>query len=100
MKRGELAKSMEKYGLVPEQYYQLLRYQDYRCAICRTHKNRFKKRLAVDHDHVTGKVRGLLCYYCNRYVVGRHRRPELLAAAAEYLRNPPAFTVFKAVRVK
>lgn len=42
------------------------------CAICKKHESSFKKRLAVDHNHKTGKVRGLLCYYCNKFVVGRH----------------------------
>jgi len=39
--------------------------QDFRCAICSKHQSQCKTRLAVDHDHQTGKVRGLLCYSCN-----------------------------------
>lgn len=42
------------------------------CAICAKHESQFTKRLAVDHNHKTGKVRGLLCYRCNKFVVGRH----------------------------
>lgn len=41
------------------------------CAICKKPETHFKKRLAVDHSHVTGKVRGLLCYPCNKFLVGR-----------------------------
>lgn len=41
------------------------------CAICKKHESNFKKRLAVDHNHKTGKVRGLLCYRCNKFLVGR-----------------------------
>ena len=47
-----------------------------------------KRRLCVDHDHKTGEIRSLLCVFCNRYVVGRHRTPDLLAAAAKYLEGP------------
>ena len=42
------------------------------CAICGKPESYFKKRLAIDHNHRTGKVRGLLCYRCNRFLVGRH----------------------------
>jgi hypothetical protein len=43
-----------------------------KCAICGKHESEFKNRLAVDHNHKTGLVRGLLCYRCNKFVVGRH----------------------------
>lgn len=42
------------------------------CAICNKPETYFKNRLAVDHNHKTGRVRGLLCYRCNKFVVGRH----------------------------
>lgn len=45
--------------------------QEQSCAICKKHESNFKKRLAVDHNHKTGKVRGLLCYRCNKFLVGR-----------------------------
>jgi hypothetical protein len=55
------------YGVTEEQYRALLMAQDGRCAICgRLPRNR---RLAVDHDHNTGEVRGLLCYTCNHFVL-------------------------------
>ncbi len=41
------------------------------CAICKKHESHFKKRLSVDHNHTTGKVRALLCYRCNKFLVGR-----------------------------
>lgn len=46
----------------------MLAAQDGRCAIC-TRRPR-ARRLAVDHDHNTGLVRGLLCYTCNKFVLG------------------------------
>ena len=42
------------------------------CAICLKPESYFKRRLAVDHNHKTGKVRGLLCFRCNKFLVGRH----------------------------
>lgn len=51
-----------KYGLTPEQYQEMFDRHDGACWLCgRTQK----KRLSVDHDHVTNKVRGLLCNRCN-----------------------------------
>lgn len=46
--------------------------QGARCAICNKHESNFVNRLAVDHNHKTGKVRGLLCFSCNKFKVGRN----------------------------
>lgn len=48
------------YGCTKEQYNELLMWQDGKCAICRS-----KMTLSIDHDHKTGKIRGLLCRNCN-----------------------------------
>jgi len=53
-------------GMTHELYDQLLQQQDYACAICKQHQSTFKKALGVDHNHDTGKPRGLLCDNCNR----------------------------------
>lgn len=59
----------KKYGLTQETYKELLKEQDYKCAICgkdeKFIKNGHIMKLAVDHDHATNKVRGLLCLHCN-----------------------------------
>lgn len=62
---------LKKFGLNEEQYAKILLRQNNGCAICNTgtghySKSNIKCRLAVDHDHKTGKVRGLLCNSCNR----------------------------------
>lgn len=46
--------------------------QNRKCGVCGKAESEFKNRLAVDHNHKTGQVRGLLCYRCNRFIVGRH----------------------------
>ena len=46
-------------------YQKLLDEQQGCCAICGRHHSRFKKRLSLDHNHKTDKIRGLLCWRCN-----------------------------------
>jgi hypothetical protein len=59
----------ELYGITREDYDHMLQEQKGRCAICRKPPgNEPRKRLHVDHDHRTGKVRGLLCQICNMRV--------------------------------
>ena len=66
-------KSLESlYGLTAEQYDKMLNRQSKRCAICdkeevvKDHRTGRTKRLSVDHNHKTGKIRDLLCDKCNR----------------------------------
>jgi len=53
------------YGLSWESYQVLLKSQNKVCAICLS-KNKSKRKLAVDHSHDNGNIRGLLCDKCNR----------------------------------
>jgi Recombination endonuclease VII len=77
------------YNLTAEQYAALLELQDHRCAICRARPQ--SARLAVDHDHRTGKVRGLTCVKCNHELLGAaHDSLDLLQNAVGYLKAPPA----------
>ena len=57
----------QKYGLEGNSYGIMLRNQEYRCRICRIHQDELRnKKFDVDHDHKSGKVRGLLCPKCNK----------------------------------
>ncbi len=57
--------NLEKnHGLSWETYEVILKSQNNACAICEK-RNQPKRRFAVDHDHKTGRVRGLLCDKCN-----------------------------------
>ena len=53
-----------RYSITLEEYDQMFEDQNGKCKICGTEENG-NKRFSVDHDHETGKVRGLLCYRCN-----------------------------------
>lgn len=55
-----------------------------RCGICLRPRGEKDRRLDRDHDHRTGRPRGLLCSRCNRWLV-RWMTPEWLRAAADYL---------------
>ena len=55
-----------RYGMSVAEYNKLFVKQSGYCASCGTHQVELKKRLGVDHCHITGKIRGLLCDRCNR----------------------------------
>lgn len=84
VRRSNLKK---KFGITVEQYDQMMRAQLNRCAICRIHQSQEKRRFAVDHDHSSGKIRGLLCINCNRGLGAFKDSDEMLAEAIEYLRK-------------
>ncbi len=54
-----------EYKITLEQYQQKLVEQDFRCQICKTTESIVGRAFSVDHDHVTGHIRGLLCNNCN-----------------------------------
>jgi len=74
-----------KFGCSREQYLTLLQQQNGVCAICSKSPDGRFKRLAVDHDHKTGCVRGLLCSRCNRAIGLLGDDPGMLAQATRYL---------------
>lgn len=69
------------FNITIEQYNEMLSRQQGKCAGC---LNEFEV-LCVDHDHKTGKIRGLLCGSCNRALGGLKDDPEILARLIEYL---------------
>jgi len=70
------------YGIEAETVHKMWSAQDERCAICRTALGR---KFYIDHCHSTGRVRGLLCHYCNAGIGLFYDDPTRLAAAIEYL---------------
>jgi hypothetical protein len=89
--RTRRATYMRKYGITVEQYDEMLALQGDRCAICRIssaeHVKTRQQILAVDHDHKTGKVRGLLCTQCNT-ALGLFRDNSAFLIGAIYHLNP------------
>jgi hypothetical protein len=82
MRLSQAAKARRKrtYGIEPEVYDAILIEQNGRCAIC------FKNAdLHIDHDHKTGKPRGLLCGSCNRGLGLFQDDPAVLQLALYYL---------------
>ena len=88
---------LKTYGLKAGQYQALHEAQGGVCYICQRATGKTKK-LAVDHDHRTGFVRGLTCGPCNSLLA--HIRDDIQTAhrIVEYLVNPPAFYVIGKVK--
>lgn len=76
-----------KYGLTPEEYYDLLNSQNNKCKICGATEGENGKRLSVDHNHKTGKVRSFLCNDCNSGLGFFKDNSDLLDKASEYLKK-------------
>lgn len=74
----------KKYGITGKQYDQMLKQQGGVCKICQQ-KCSTKRKLAVDHDHGSGAVRGLLCFQCNSAIGKLKDSVTLLRRAADYL---------------
>lgn len=69
-----------RYGITAEQLVELSKKQDDLCALCNT-----KSKLDVDHNHKTGKVRGLLCRRCNLLLGLLKENPATATKIARYL---------------
>lgn len=74
---------LRQFGITLETYELILKEQNGGCAICSKAEN--GRRLAVDHDHSTGVIRGLLCALCNTAIGKFHDDPALLRKAANYI---------------
>ncbi len=86
LKKSRAYHLADKYGITQEQYEQVLSAQENRCAICSIYAEDSRKgSLRVDHDHLTGKVRGLLCHNCNVACGLLRDDPEAARKLADYL---------------
>ena len=74
-----------RYGITKQDYYKLLEKQFHCCAICLRHEDEFKKDLFIDHCHMTGQIRGLLCPSCNPFLGADEDLISKLERAKEYV---------------
>ena len=81
---SEKARLKKQYGISLEQRENMLKNQQYRCAICEKHQDDMGT-LNVDHNHDTGKIRDMLCYKCNRAEGFLEGNPDLAIKLANYL---------------
>lgn len=89
---GKLSKQKTRrqvrYGLSEKTYLDMLDKQDDRCAICAKRFGEEKhNKPHVDHDHVSGEVRGLLCFVCNAALGAFKDNEDMLRKAAEYVKR-------------
>jgi hypothetical protein len=75
----------QKFGITPKQYNEMFIKQNGCCAICKKPQIEFKLALAVDHDHKTNEIRGLLCGNCNRLLGYSKDNEKTLLNAIQYL---------------
>lgn len=78
---------VKKYGMTLNEYITMLKKQKFKCKICGTKQCSTGKQLAVDHCHITQKIRGLLCFQCNSAIGQLKHNIVLLEKAIEYLRS-------------
>lgn len=87
--RTKFAREVERfrlYGITKQEYEVLLQNSGNRCGIC---AKPFKVTPHIDHDHTSGKVRGLLCGSCNRGIGYLQDDAEILRAAILWVERDP-----------
>lgn len=85
-KRARLYEAQRDYGITKEQYEALYNEQEGCCAICSKEFEEVKYKVpSIDHNHSTGRVRGMLCGNCNRGLGSFKDSLEYLANAMAYL---------------
>lgn len=86
-KRGLLKRALRKYDLLIEDYHDLLSQQKGLCALCGNNDNNGGTTLCIDHNHKTGKVRGLLCHSCNLRIAGIDNSKDLMNCLSYSFQN-------------
>ena len=87
----------QRYGITSEEYESILAQQNFTCAICEveiSHALEYKtdRSVAVDHNHDTGEVRGILCSKCNLVLGHARENTEILYKSIVYLSERGTYT--------
>lgn len=93
-------RTLFKYNLTADQWWQL--FGDGHCPLCgkKYRPDVPARRAVVDHEHMTGEVRGMLCAACNYEIGCLFENVEWMEAAACYLRHPTTSTWDKVPRIQ
>lgn len=90
--------TLKKYNITEAHYNNLLREQNYGCAICRG--NNGGRRLCIDHDHEENIVRGLLCGRCNIGIGYLLDNTDIIKSAVDYLHKAMDKKIERQIRRK
>lgn len=87
----------QRYGITPEEYESILAAQNFMCAICEveiSHALEYKtgRTVAVDHNHETGEIRGILCSKCNLVLGHARESTDILYKSIVYLSERGTYT--------
>ena len=87
--QGKWHQIKNKYGIDKDEWYWLLKEQNYQCRICKKEMSIEKNSgdICVDHDHKTGRVRGLLCKKCNLFIGLAKEDVSILNSAIIYVKE-------------
>lgn len=77
----------KKYGITIDQYQEMYDKQEGKCAICSVHQDNLSRALCIDHNHSSGKIRGLLCDKCNSILGYANDNITNLENAINYLKS-------------
>lgn len=86
-KKRKIRRLINQYNVTEEDYNKLFESQSGKCKICGIHQSQLDVALAVDHNHETGKVRGLLCRKCNTGIAMFGDEAKILYLAGDYLND-------------
>ena len=86
---AKLKQHLSKYGLTIDEYNSMFNAQNGKCAICGSYGDESKphRKLYIDHNHMTGNVRGLLCHKCNFMIGQANDDTSILQKGIDYLRK-------------
>lgn len=76
-----------QYNLSIDDYTKMLEKQNFKCYGCKITVSELGKNLVIDHNHKTGKIRGLLCQHCNLLLGNAKDNIEILQNLIEYLKK-------------